>query len=141
MHKKRPCLECRRWFQPNPRVGDRQRTCGSAECSRARHRRKDRDWHARNPSYDRARRWQNALQKARESDQITPPWQPPLAGVPWEVAQDAIGVQATVIIAKVSEVLVSGAQAAMERQPIVFTRQSGGHRGGRPQDEIARGSP
>ena len=30
--RKRPCTICRRWFRPDPRVGDRQHACGKPEC-------------------------------------------------------------------------------------------------------------
>ena len=35
--RKRPCRVCRRWFQPDARLGDRQKTCGDPECKR--------EWH------------------------------------------------------------------------------------------------
>ena len=41
--KSRPCVVCRRWFTPDPRVGDRQKTCGRAECQREHHRRNERE--------------------------------------------------------------------------------------------------
>lgn len=36
---RRPCAICRRWFEPDPRVGRRHRVCGRADCQRERHRR------------------------------------------------------------------------------------------------------
>ena len=36
---KRPCRICRRWFEPDPRVGQRHRVCGRDECQHERHRR------------------------------------------------------------------------------------------------------
>ena len=35
--RKRPCRICGKWFSPNPRVGDRQKTCGAEECKRRWH--------------------------------------------------------------------------------------------------------
>jgi hypothetical protein len=34
--KERPCRECLRWFAPDARVGDWQRTCSREECQEAR---------------------------------------------------------------------------------------------------------
>ncbi len=34
--RKRPCSICRRWFRPDPRVGDRQHACTKPECQTAR---------------------------------------------------------------------------------------------------------
>ena len=37
MRGKKHCVICKKRFRPDPRVGDRQRCCGAAACSRARH--------------------------------------------------------------------------------------------------------
>jgi len=39
MKRRRRCIVCGELFDPDPRVGDRQRACGKAECQRERHRR------------------------------------------------------------------------------------------------------
>ena len=39
MPTSKPCCVCRRWFEPDPRVGKRQRACFNPECQRERHRR------------------------------------------------------------------------------------------------------
>ena len=49
--RKKPCRVCRRWFQPDPRVGDRQRVCGKPECQTARRQKTQADWRKRNPDY------------------------------------------------------------------------------------------
>src|SRR5678815_4794712 len=101
--KKRPCSVCRRWFQPDVRVGDRQRACGTADCQRARHREADRAWYARHRDYDRGRRWQVAVDAAKAGTLPSPPDRPsPLPGVPWDVAQDAMRPEAIVIVAGVA---------------------------------------
>lgn len=137
VRKKRPCCICRRWFLPDARVGARQRACGAEECQRARHREADRAWHARHPDYDRGRRWQAAVDAAKAG---TPPALPdrpaPLAGVPWDVAQDAMTLQAIVILAGVARVLAIHAQDEMRKQVPDPTKQSGGVGGGPAQDEM-----
>src|SRR3954470_18871496 len=106
VRKKRPCCICRRWFLPDARVGARQHACGAETCQRARHRKADRAWHARHPDYDRGRRWQKAMEAAAVAAKTgslprCPVEPPPLAGVPWDVAQDAMTPQAIVIVAGV----------------------------------------
>lgn len=44
----RRCLHCTHPFVPDPRVGDRQVTCGSDSCQRAQHIEQCRQWHERN---------------------------------------------------------------------------------------------
>lgn len=53
MAKKRPCKICGQWFYPNPRLGNRQKTCGSAECKREWHKRKCGEWNSKNRDYFR----------------------------------------------------------------------------------------
>ena len=46
--RKRPCRICRRWFRPDPRLKDRQMTCGEEACKREWHRRKCAEWNKAN---------------------------------------------------------------------------------------------
>lgn len=127
VHKKRPCCVCRRWFRPDVRIGDRQRACGTSECQRARHRAADRAWHARNRDYDRGRRWQVAVDAARAgSPPSVPDRPPPMAGVPWDVAQDAMRAEAVVILAGVVRVLADWAQDEIRKQVLDPAWKSGG---------------
>ena len=50
VHNKKPCAICRRWFYPDPRVGDRQHVCGSPACQAERKRRNKRAWRHREAS-------------------------------------------------------------------------------------------
>jgi len=45
---KRPCSICRKWFQPNVRQKDRQKTCGRAKCQNELHRKNCSNWNKRN---------------------------------------------------------------------------------------------
>jgi hypothetical protein len=174
MHKKRPCSMCRRWFVPDPRVGDRQRTCGAAECQRERHRQADRKWHKQHPDYDQARRLLKQLAQAQPPGQSSPapqpsaqssvpprpseqssalprpseesgslryPKKPPLSGFPWDLAQDVMGAQATVIIAGVAGVLVHHVQEEIRGQVPEVTPKLGRHGRRGAQDEIERVAP
>jgi hypothetical protein len=50
-NRKRPCRICGKWFKPNPRLGERQRTCGDKECQRKWHAKKCREWNRQNRQY------------------------------------------------------------------------------------------
>ena len=51
--KRHRCRHCGQPFTPNPRVKDRQVTCGAEECQRAQHAEACRDWHRRNREHSR----------------------------------------------------------------------------------------
>jgi len=128
VQKKMPCSECRRWYQPDSRVGDRQRTCGSPECKKARRRRTNHGWRAEHRDYDRSRRWQAKLDAAKAGERVTWPSEPrPLREVPWDLAQAEMGTKATVIIGEISRLALSRAQAEMTRQLTEIAGQFGGH--------------
>jgi hypothetical protein len=60
--KKRPCRVCRRWFTPDVRSKNDQKTCGNPKCKREWHRRQCGKWNQNNPAYFKA----NYLQKKIE---------------------------------------------------------------------------
>jgi hypothetical protein len=45
---KRPCSICHKWFQPDVRQKNRQKTCGRSICQKELHRRNCRNWNKRN---------------------------------------------------------------------------------------------
>lgn len=65
VYKKRPCRVCRRWYRPDPRLGDRQRTCGSKECKREWNRRLCAKRRHREKGYDRECRLRDRLQDVK----------------------------------------------------------------------------
>src|SRR6266545_1010681 len=88
MVKKRPCRICHRWFQPDRRVGDRQRACPRSECQAERRKRAQAAWRKRHPEYAiawRIGRW------AADEDRDLPRVPPPLPRVPWDLAKDEFG--------------------------------------------------
>lgn len=85
----RRCVECSGEFVPDPRVGDRQVTCGAEKCQRARHAKRCREWHASNaeavathyqdvvlpfrqqqPDYQSRWRWGRRLREIREKSGV-----------------------------------------------------------------------
>ena len=132
--RKRPCRICRKWFRPDARVGARQRTCGSAPCRQAWHRRSCRDWRRRNPDYDRDDRLRRRLQA-----QTQPVRGDPLAQLNWDAARDVIGLQVAVVVEETGQLLVSWAREEMALQLPGSPHKFGRHPPGRVRD--AMGSP
>lgn len=134
MARKRPCRICRRWFRPDPRVGERQRACSRPECQRERRRRDQASWRARNPDYRTRRVLEERARQARKAEAASarsgtrggavvgrpePQWMPrELGQVPWDFVQDEIGVQVTDGIGVVARLLV--ARVKDERRSKVF---------------------
>lgn len=48
------CCICSKRFEPHPRLGGRQRTCGSAECQKRRRRINSHNWRGQHPEGDDA---------------------------------------------------------------------------------------
>jgi len=49
------CKYCGKPFTPDPRVGDRQKCCGSPVCKSERKKEADRNWRKKNPEYFKGR--------------------------------------------------------------------------------------
>ena len=69
--KKRPCRICRRWFTPNPRLKDRQKTCGDAQCKRQWHRKKCSEWNKKDTGYFRTNYLHKKLHVASPSEKAS----------------------------------------------------------------------
>ena len=113
MQRKRPCRICGRWFHPDPRVGERQRACSSADCQAKRRLKTQASWRADNPDYFVARRL--AQRAAAVKAPPAPPPAPlqvpaPLDRLPWDVAQDQFGPQGADFMAVFGRVLLGVAQ-------------------------------
>ena len=92
--RKRPCRVCKRWFLPNPRVKDRQKTCVRPKCQREWHRRKCAEWNQKNADYFKA----NYLAKKIEQTRSEDPAFRFKSGLPCRFVQEVIGLNHLVII-------------------------------------------
>src|ERR1700691_5907265 len=124
MPRKRPCRMCRRWFQPDPRVGDRQHVCSSEACQASRRKQTQASWRSHNPDYFVARRLKERAMKMPPPpapppppppSPLTPPpaplrVPPPLDRLPWDVAQDQFGVQGADFLGIFGKVLLGAVQ-------------------------------
>lgn len=131
---KRPCRICKRWFTPNPRLGERQMTCGAAECQKQWHKRKCAEWNRSNRAYFQENYLRKRLQIA-ESAQLSPsaPQSPlssallgPVAPLdyPRTVVQEVIGTQPLIIIEYIVRLLTKGVQEVIHTQLIEIQRES-----------------
>jgi hypothetical protein len=62
MLARRRCPFCHRWFHPHPRLKERQKTCGQAECRQKQKQRFNLQWRTKHPDYFRGA---YGLQKAK----------------------------------------------------------------------------
>jgi hypothetical protein len=130
---KKPCRICRRWFQPDARVGDRQRVCSREECQAARRKRTQAAWRERNPDYANAWRLQ---QRCAGGDPDPPRVPPPLTRLPWDLAKDQFGAQGTEILGCFGRLLVRYAKDQMRTQPPGIPGESPRLPPDPPKDEI-----
>lgn len=120
--RKRPCRICRRWFRPDNRVGDRQRTCGQPLCQRARRQKTQASWRARNPGYATAHR----LTQRNQDDAVQPlRTPPPLSQLPWDLAKDQFGGQGSDFIGVMGTLLLRTAKDQLRAHLVDRQRLSG----------------
>lgn len=134
----RPCRICGKWFVPNPRVGDRQKTCGRDACKRKWHARKCKEWNRKNHAYFQANYLMDKLErlkclpdgekrepgKRKKSIKTGPPlfrFTPPL---PRDVIQDVMQVQPIVVIEYIAQLLVRVVKEVMRAQHLEIKEKS-----------------
>ena len=133
--KKRPCRICRGWYRPDRRIGSRQRACGKPECRGKWRAKTQAAWRSRQPDYFIDRRLRQRSIAARDAAEAAekrhevvregkvpesattevrrpPPLRLPgaLGRLPWDLAQDEIGVQTTDWIKLVAKVVLAMAK-------------------------------
>jgi hypothetical protein len=126
--KKRPCRVCRQWFTPNPRLGDRQQTCGGRDCQQQWHARKCAEWNRKNRAYFKEIYLRGRLESfGSGSPERSPPF-PPSCGLrdpprrsspldlPQEVLQEVIEVKPLIIIEYIVRLLLRGVQEVIHTQ-------------------------
>ena len=129
--KKRPCRICKKWFLSDPRIGDRQKTCGTPECQRQWHIRKCAEWNLKNrfcarESYLRGRLELLAPASHSPSSPLSVPVSPPPLNpipkrvtpldYPPKVVQEVIVAQQLVIIEYIVRLLLRRVQEVIKPQ-------------------------
>ena len=135
-HKKRPCRVCGKWYLPNPRLGDRQQTCGAVECQRKWHTRKCAEWNRQNPAYFKEIYLRGRLESfgsgppARSPSSCPscrindPPRRSSPLDLPQEVIKEVIEVKQLIIIEYIVRLLRRGVQEVIKAQLIELQRES-----------------
>ena len=130
--RKRPCRICRRWFLANPRLKDRQMTCGDSECQKQWHRRKCAQWNRANVDYFRSNYLQKKVDAATVlgeaskslrpiNKRIEPPKSRLRSGLPLEYVQEVIGLEHLIIIEYLAQHLLRRFQEVFKGQVLVNT--------------------
>lgn len=120
LKKTKRCTVCRKWYSPEPQVGKRQKTC-SKVCSKERHRRKCERWNRANKHLRIGAQLKRCLDQAKKEAAESKPGKAsarkPLSrgkrrlakseavDIPKQEIQDEIGVEATVIIEFIVQML------------------------------------
>lgn len=131
-YRKRPCRICKRWFRPDPRLKDRQMTCGEEACKREWHRRKCAEWNKENSEQIKKERLAGRLisiGSASGQTQVPTPTRSgpatiqtaPQAQLSRSQAQEVIAVQLSVMFEYLLRQLLKRTQEVMRRQPFVNT--------------------
>jgi hypothetical protein len=120
---KKPCRICRKWFRPDIRVGQRQRTCGRPECQKALRKLTLADWRSRNPDYFTAWRIQARGKPKQPPEPLRLP--APLSDLPWDIAQDEFGVKGADFLGVMGSVVLRVAKNQFNGEAIESTRDAG----------------
>ena len=106
--RKKPCRICRRWFLPDVRLKERQKTCGRTACKRQWHNKKCAQWYRANIDYFKANYLQKKIDAAQDDEprSTNNPKRPKQkvtrsrmkSGLPVAYVQELVGVKHIVII-------------------------------------------
>ena len=130
--RKRPCRVCGKWFSPDPRLGDRQKTCGAAECQRQRHAAKCAEWNRKNRSCFRESYLKSLIDRTAAkhppSPSSSPPENPAPRGpspldLPRQAVEEVMGTQQSVIIEYIVRVLLRGVQEVISTQRFEIAKE------------------
>ena len=115
MARSKPCAVCSKWFHPNPRLGNRQHTCGDPKCRSEWHKRSCRKWRKGHRDYDRATRLEGRLVKGPPSETDLR-LNDPLTVIDWGVARERAGLETAVLVEETGKVLLHALRDAMPLQ-------------------------
>jgi hypothetical protein len=112
----------------NPRVKDRQKTCGDPHCRTEWHRRKCAEWNKNNSDYFKSNYLQRKLEAATPSEKTPKPLLPKSrlkSGLPLEVVQEVISLQHMIILEYFGQLLFRRFQEVIKGQVVVNTGKAG----------------
>jgi hypothetical protein len=122
--RKRPCKVCRRWFLPDVRHQNRQKTCTRPYCQKQWHNKLCAEWNSRNKAYFKGNYLQMKLgrcealceMQTKKTSLKIPPARIHLH-LPRDLIQDVIGIEHLVIIEYITEQLVQRHLAVIRSNP------------------------
>lgn len=114
--RKRPCRICRKWFLPNPRLKQRQMTCGKAECKRHWHKKQCARWNRDNRDYFRSNYLQNKLDRAASAEPRGCRDRVNIRAL-LDPIQELIGMQQTIIMEYMIQLLIKRHDKANSGKP------------------------
>lgn len=118
--RKRPCRICGKWFPPNPRVGERQKTCGAKDCQRKWHTKKCSEWNKKHPEYFQeiylSKRLADADPDNSKIEAHSAGSPAKSSKLPRKAIQDVIGAQQLIIIEYINRLLLKSFQEVISRQ-------------------------
>ena len=135
--RKRPCRECRRWFEPDARVGDRQRVCSRQECQKARRRETQADWRLEHPGYFIAWRAKERAQRSPPDDPEPPRVPAPMSRLPWTTAQEEFGNVGADFLGSMCRLLIIHAKDQTSAEVTDSRGEFGKHAPGAAKDQRA----
>lgn len=104
--RKKPCRICRKWFSPDPRIGDRQKTCGAKDCQTKWRAKKCSEWNKKNKAYFKEIYLNKKLTAINEADHQIVSFPLKSSQLPRKLIQEVIGAQQLVIIEYVNRLLL-----------------------------------
>jgi hypothetical protein len=146
--RKKPCRICRRWFLPDARLKDRQKTCGRDECKRKWHSKKCAQWYRENIDYFKANYLQKKIEAVSDKKELIVSDEPRVrpikvttsrmrTGLPVAYVQELIGVKHIIIIEYLAQQLHQRHRRAIE----LILRSDTGRFGTQPPSACSRGDP
>jgi hypothetical protein len=131
---KKPCRICRHWFRPDVHIGTRQHTCSRPECQKARRKKTQAAWRARNPDYFLALRIQARAQCEQPPEPLCLPT--PLSKLPWDIAQDEFGIRGADFIGAMGALLLQAKKDQFKGQVVDSVRFRGTLPGFQEKDQF-----
>jgi len=129
--RKRPCRICRRWFLPNPRLKERQKTCGRQKCQRAWHRKKCTQWNRENVDYFKTNYLSKKIEQAKNGSDKQSDHRQGMAssrvktGLPAAYVQEMIGSDLFIILEYLAHQIDRRRFREARRQSLVATKPNG----------------
>lgn len=121
--RKRPCRICRKWFSPDPRIGDRQKTCGAKDCQTKWHAKKCSEWNKKNKAYFKEIYLNKKLAAINEADHKIVSSPVKSSQLPRKLIQEVISAQQLVIIEYVNRLLFRSFKEVILRQVAGINKQ------------------